>query len=149
MVCLFGTYCSTIHDQSHLSRLVDVTSEGDARTDTPVAAVVRSSSKSWQTKQGKAHTQVTGVMQQYKDCATDSIKLKVEPLSYQLVKSEVLHTNSKPTQVILNITVDKISFQGYVGSSGLCSVVGRVYYIIMIVRTWGTGDLKSATSIQV
>lgn len=131
MVCLFGTYCSTIHDQSHLSGLVDVTPEGDARTDTPVAAVVRSSSKSWQTKQGKAHTQVTGVMQQYKDCATDRVILKVEVFSYQLVKSEVLHTHSKPTQVVSNITVDKTSFQGNVGGSRLCSVVGRVYYIIM------------------
>lgn len=45
-VCFLHTYCSTVHDESHLSGLVDVTSEGDARTDTPVAAVVCSSSES-------------------------------------------------------------------------------------------------------
>ena len=77
-------------------------------------------------------------MQQYKDCATE---LKVELFSYQLVNSEVLYTHSKPTQVVSNITVDKTSFQGCVGGSRLCSVVGWVYYIIMIVRTWGIGDL--------
>lgn len=46
-MCVCHPYCSAIHNQSHLSRLVDVASEGDARTGGPLAAVVRSTSKSW------------------------------------------------------------------------------------------------------
>ncbi len=45
-VSFFHTYCSTVHDQSHFSGLVDVTSEGDAGTHVPMAAMVRSSSES-------------------------------------------------------------------------------------------------------
>lgn len=40
MMCCCRAYCSSIHDQSHLGGLVDVTSEGDARARTPLAAVV-------------------------------------------------------------------------------------------------------------
>lgn len=39
------TYCSTIHDQCHLSGLVDVAPEGYAGTHAPLAAVVRSASE--------------------------------------------------------------------------------------------------------
>lgn len=39
------TYCPTVHYQRHLSGLVDLTSESDARTDAPMAAVVCSGAK--------------------------------------------------------------------------------------------------------
>lgn len=55
------TYSATVHDQSHFSWLVDVTSEGDARTNTPMTAVVRSTSESCQSEQRTWHTKVTGV----------------------------------------------------------------------------------------
>lgn len=40
------TYGTTVHDQSHLSGLVDVAPESDARTHTPMAAVICSTSES-------------------------------------------------------------------------------------------------------
>lgn len=41
----FCTYSAAVHDQSHLSGLVHLTPEGDARTGSAVAAVVGSASE--------------------------------------------------------------------------------------------------------
>lgn len=45
MMCGCHAYCPSIHDQSHLGGLVDMSSEGDAGARTPLAAVVRSTLK--------------------------------------------------------------------------------------------------------
>lgn len=45
------TYRSTVHDQSHLSGLVDVAPEGDAWPHAAMAAVVRSAAESCPTQE--------------------------------------------------------------------------------------------------
>lgn len=54
-------YRPSIHDQSHLSGLVDVTSEGDAGAGPPLAAVVRSALKGWRNIGDHGHLSEFGV----------------------------------------------------------------------------------------